>query len=390
MMPSSTRILAPSRELDAASSPSFLELPAELRHRIYGYALLAEKSWIGAISALDGDTSHDKKAEDLTDIAPPMEEDDARHGLQTTNHHRPRAFIHTTASLSKTCHQIRNEYREAIWWQYMHELKPDSYIDVQAHDFQTNHIRHFFNCCSDSELLKLNERRPGPKHNTMRIHFDVLRVYPSCAFLEDQPRLFIASVVLIGYSLALLLDRLQPEGKTPRLLIELREIARLAASHRDITDALRDVAGSTIQEPVGRWMAFVQWSGLRAKYVTDEPMHMDRKMVWHQAMADRRCFARDELWESLYDCVMQNDIRRVRVVKKVCGVFLLSLLRELGLVLMLFFFGLTTRQWIKQWGWPLCFAKCGCHFFLWWYGSLKLQFIVSPALVIAWFWALFR
>lgn len=70
-------------------------------------------------------------------------------------------------------------------------------------------------------------------------------------------------------------------------------------------------------------MAFVRQSGLRADYVTDEPMSTARKWLWYHAMLDWNDPVRDELWYSLYGVVMENRVRSRCEVRKVSCIFLM-------------------------------------------------------------------
>lgn len=202
------RMLATSRKPGAAPGPSFLELPVELRNRIYAFALLTEKPWIGAMSTVSWDVSHDAAARD--DGRTPKET-----GL------RPSAFIRTTTSATRVCRQIRNEYREVVWWHYLHRLEPDAYIEVYVQDFCVDDIRQFIACCSDAELRKLNEQRPGPKRYRLRIHLDVEREFPIWTCLRDERNFKVAFVVYLGNLLVSLLERLGFTVMIPRRLLEL-------------------------------------------------------------------------------------------------------------------------------------------------------------------------
>jgi hypothetical protein len=60
------------------------------------------------------------------------------------------------------------------------------------------------------------------------------------------------------------------------------------------------------QKPLGEWMASVRRTGVRADYVVDRPTKGSKIAMFDHAMRDKRLFAGDDAWTSLYNAVLKS------------------------------------------------------------------------------------
>lgn len=205
------RASAPSCTLRLAPV-SLFSLPKEIRNKIYGYVYLTAPTWIGAASIID-----DKNAQvdDFSAHKEPAQLPGSKIPSYDTSH-KPSVFVKSKTSLVLTCHQLRSEYRDAVWWRYLHKLGPGEHIDVRVRDFRFEHLEHLITCCSSEELLKLYSRRPRSLRRKLHIRLYLNHVSPRWWSLKR-----------------------------------------------------RRAGDEVIQKPIREWAIFVQRTGLRAEYAVD-------------------------------------------------------------------------------------------------------------------------
>jgi hypothetical protein len=303
------------RSPTAAPVPSLHLLPLELRREIYGYVALDEESWIGVPSALDARlarlASENAKESHLGENMS-LNEFVRRYVtgcLEDEQTHRPRptALVKTTSGLVETCSQIRNEFREAVWWNCVDNLHLDENVEVLVRNFCVEDFKAFMHSLSIREMMRLSEKRREPNRNKLRIHLDLSRTFPLWTPSIETPDFLVANIVCVGNVLAALLERVGLAAITPRRLLELRDIAQKARKWKcNMKTAVMVRGAYAIQEPIREWMAFVRSTGLRADYVVDTPTPREKMEGFEHAMRDKRLYARDEAWRSVFNAVVKS------------------------------------------------------------------------------------
>lgn len=139
VIPSATSTTHSSQE--TVSSPAtllpvtvfpFFRLPPELRDEIYIYASLTENVWIGR---------------------PPRSSDGSDNAIvEKDSMHRPATLVRTEHSILGVCHQTRDEFRTAMWREFMTAPRV---VNFRVYDFAFDPLEEVFANCSISEVEKL-------------------------------------------------------------------------------------------------------------------------------------------------------------------------------------------------------------------------------------------
>jgi hypothetical protein len=138
-LPSATSTTHPSKEPSSspATAPSvtvfpFFRLPPELRDEIYIYASLTENVWIGR---------------------PPRSSDGSDNTIvEKDSMYKPATLVKTDHSILGDCHQTRDEFRTAMWREYMTGPRK---VHFRVYDFAFGPLEEVFAYCSTSQAEKL-------------------------------------------------------------------------------------------------------------------------------------------------------------------------------------------------------------------------------------------
>lgn len=112
----------------------FFRLPPELRDEIYIYASMTERVWIGRPPRFN-DTPDDVIVEQDSIC-------------------KPATLIRTEHSIISVCHEARDEFRTAVWREYMTEPRV---VDFRIYDFAISPLEELFADCSAKQVEKLRE-----------------------------------------------------------------------------------------------------------------------------------------------------------------------------------------------------------------------------------------
>jgi hypothetical protein len=210
---------------NATPIPSLQGLPVEIQREIYGYVALDEESWIGVPSTLDASLA--RAANENANNSQGHERINFNEFLRRCfmgcledngidERPKPTSFVKTISNLVRTCSQIRDEFREVSWSNYIHHLLPDEYVEIRVRDFCVEDFKAFLDSRSIFEMMRLSEKRRPPRRNKLRIHLELAHTFPLWTPSSATPNFLVASTVFLGNGLARLLER----------LLELRDIAQ--------------------------------------------------------------------------------------------------------------------------------------------------------------------
>jgi hypothetical protein len=220
---------------NATPIPSLQGLPVEIQREIYGYVALDAQTWIGVPSTLDASLAR-AASENANDS-----QGGERIGLNESlrrclmgcledngidERPRPTAFVKTTSSLVGTCSQVRDEFKEVLWSNYIHHLHPDEYVEIHVRDFCVGDFEAFLDSRSIFEMMRLSEKRRAPRRNNLQIHLGLEHMFPLYTPSSATPNFLVASTVGIGNGVAWLLERVEFKAWTPKRLLEMRDIAQ--------------------------------------------------------------------------------------------------------------------------------------------------------------------
>jgi hypothetical protein len=280
-MTSNIQTVAPSQSSDAAPTASFFKLPIGIRQQIYSYVSLSETTWIGNDPAINQDSPQ---------------------GVEPG----PSAFVKTTCSLALTCHQTATEYRDLVWWRWLHKLHPNDYIDFRVCDFAIKPVQLFLASCSHDEKAALTRTRRD-WHTQLRVRLTLDRVFTRWFSLLQlgYPSLILASSLFTGNLLVLLVHKLRLPVVSPESLDELREILKLSGG-RDAQAALDSYKQRKLAEPVQKWVAFVQRVGLVAEYEVDSKTTRTQWLMWREVLDPVIPWPIRSPWRDLYRAVRRS------------------------------------------------------------------------------------
>ena len=128
---------------EASSSPNtastvtvfpFFRPPPELRDEIYIYASMTQIVWMGC---------------------PPRSSDGSDDTIVEKDHmYKPATLVRTEHSIISVCHQTRDEFRNAMWREYMTRPRV---VHLRLYDFAVSPLEEFFANCSAPEVEKLRQ-----------------------------------------------------------------------------------------------------------------------------------------------------------------------------------------------------------------------------------------
>jgi hypothetical protein len=134
-MQSSKEALPSPPTISSATVFPFFRLPPELRDEIYTYASTTQKVWIGRPPRLD------HTPDDVI--------------VEKNSTYKPTTLIRTRHSIVSVSHETRDEFRTAMWREYMTTTRK---VRFRVYDFSLSPLKELFTSCSASEVKKLQKR----------------------------------------------------------------------------------------------------------------------------------------------------------------------------------------------------------------------------------------
>lgn len=141
---SSEEAISPPPTVPSRTVFPFFRLPPELRDQIYIYASLAENVWIGRLPRV---------SKDPYDVI-----------VEKASTHKPAILVRTEHSIVSACHQTRDEFRTAMWREYMTTTRK---VRFRVCDLAFEPLEELFANCSEAEANKLR------KTNKCRVHHHI-------------------------------------------------------------------------------------------------------------------------------------------------------------------------------------------------------------------------
>lgn len=144
----------------------FFRLPRELRDEIYAYVSMTEDVWIGRPPRF---------AHDPDDVI-----------IDQASIYKPTTLVRTKHSIISVCHKTRNEFRAAVWREYMTSARQ---VHLRVYNFAFGPLEEFFASCSESEVTKLQDEDKCHVHHHLTTMFQEYRrshnAYWEIASLSD-------------------------------------------------------------------------------------------------------------------------------------------------------------------------------------------------------------